>query len=170
MTDLSVYIKLLYIENDIQEAWMKKYDIIVIGMGPAGMAVSAMGSAMGLKVLAVEKHKLGGECLNVGCIPSKALLKAAEANNTAKNLKKYGIELDIFEKSKDPMNIVREKISGINNKKFMKVFEKVDLIINEGNAEFIDSRTISAAGEKIYCKENLYCNRHQSYDSSHSGS
>jgi len=53
---------------------MKKYDAIVIGMGPAGMAVSAMGSAMGLDILAVEMRKIGGECLNVGCIPSKALV------------------------------------------------------------------------------------------------
>ena len=132
---------------------MKKYDIIVIGMGPAGMAVSAMGSAMGLKVLAVEKHKVGGECLNVGCIPSKALLKAAEANNTAMNLKKYGIELDVFTKSKHPMNVVREKIEGINNKKLMKTFEKVDLLINKGNAEFVDSKTILAAGEKYTAKK-----------------
>ncbi len=51
------------------------------------------------------------------------------------------------------MNIVREKISGINNKKFMKVFEKVDLIINEGNAEFVDSRTILAGGEKYTAKK-----------------
>jgi len=132
---------------------MKKYDIIMIGMGPAGMAVSAMGSAMGLKVLAVEKNKVGGECLNVGCIPSKALLKAAEANNTAFNLKKYGIELDIFTKSNNPMNIVREKISGINNKKLMKTFDKVDLLINKGNAEFVDSKTILANGEKYTAKK-----------------
>ena len=132
---------------------MKRYDIIVIGMGPAGMAVSAMGSAMGLKVLAVEKHKVGGECLNVGCIPSKALLKAAEANNTALNLSKYGIELDVFTKSKDPMNVVREKISGINNKKLMKTFEKVDLLINKGSAEFVDSKTILADGEKYTAKK-----------------
>ncbi len=132
---------------------MKKYDIIVIGMGPAGMAVSAMGSAMGLKVLAIEKNKVGGECLNVGCIPSKALLKAAEAYNTAFNLRKYGIELDVSTKSKDPMNVVREKISGINNKKLMKAFEKVDLDINKGNAEFADSKTIVADGQKYTAKK-----------------
>ncbi len=89
---------------------MKKYDIIVIGMGPAGMAVSAMASAMGLKVLAVEKHKVGGECLNVGCIPSKALLKAAEANNTAMNLKKYGIELDVLKKQRSNEYCQRKNI------------------------------------------------------------
>ncbi|MGB9745217.1 MAG: FAD-dependent oxidoreductase, partial [Desulfurella sp.] len=56
---------------------MKIYDLIVIGMGPAGMAASAMASAIGLNVLAIEENKVGGECLNCGCIPSKALLKTA---------------------------------------------------------------------------------------------
>ena len=46
------------------------YDMVVIGMGPAGMAVSAMAAEMGLKVCAIEKHRIGGECMNVGCIPS----------------------------------------------------------------------------------------------------
>ena len=53
-------------------------DVLVIGLGPAGMAVSLMADALGLKVTAIEKHKIGGECLNVGCIPSKALLKTAK--------------------------------------------------------------------------------------------
>ena len=51
-----------------------EYDILTIGMGPAGMAVSAMGAEMGLRVAAIEGHRIGGECMNVGCIPSKALL------------------------------------------------------------------------------------------------
>ena len=55
------------------------YDLISIGLGPAGMAVSIMGSEMGLKVCAIEKHKIGGECMNCGCIPSKALLRSADS-------------------------------------------------------------------------------------------
>ncbi len=70
---------------------MKRYDAIVIGMGPAGMAVSAMGAAMGLDILAVEERKVGGECLNVGCIPSKALLKASEVNFSAFDMEQFGI-------------------------------------------------------------------------------
>lgn len=131
---------------------MIKKDLIVIGMGPAGMAVSAMATSMGLDVLAIEKYKVGGECLNVGCIPSKALLKAAEANNIAKNLQVYGIETDLYEREKNPMATVRSKISGINNKKFMKVFEKVDLVIGKGKAHFLDERVIEADGKKYTAK------------------
>lgn len=132
---------------------MKKYDIIVIGMGPAGMAVSAMGSAMGLDVLAIEKHKVGGECLNCGCIPSKALLKAGDANYIANNLAKYGIESEVTSNITDPLGIVRDKITGINNKKFMKVFEKVDLKAKQGDATFDSEKVVSLNGEKYTAKK-----------------
>ena len=132
---------------------MKKSDIIVIGMGPAGMAVSAMGSAMGLKVIAIEKHKVGGECLNVGCIPSKALLKAGDANYIAKNLIKYGIESEVITNPTKPLEIVRKKIEGINNKKFLKTFEKVDLV--KGTAEFVDKRTVRVDNE-IYTAKKIF--------------
>ncbi len=132
---------------------MKKYDIIVIGMGPAGMAVSAMASSMGLKVLSIEKNKVGGECLNCGCIPSKALLKAGDANFIAQNLKKYGIDAKVSTDSKGALNIVRKKIGGIVNNKFMKVFEKVDLKISEGDAWFKDEKTVILNGEEYTAKK-----------------
>ncbi len=134
---------------------MKKYDIIVIGMGPAGMAVTAMGSAMGLKILAIEKHKVGGECLNCGCIPSKALLKAGDAHFIAHNLEKYGIESKITTNIKEPLEIVRNKIGGINDKKFLKVFEKADLKINQGEAYF-KSNNVVALGEEEYTAKKIF--------------
>lgn len=124
---------------------MKKYDILVIGMGPAGMAISAMGAAMGLSVVSIEKEKVGGECLNCGCIPSKALLKAGQALYSARSLQKYGIKAELDLESLDPMSVVREKIEGISGKKFMKVFEKVDLV--KGTAEFVDDRIVRANGD-----------------------
>ena len=65
------------------------FDIIVNGAGPAGMAVSIMASEMGLNVCVIEKNKLGGECMNVGCIPSKALLRMGKVRNTFNKLGKY---------------------------------------------------------------------------------
>lgn len=130
---------------------MKKFDILVIGMGPAGMAVSAMGSAMGLSVAAVEKERVGGECLNCGCIPSKALLKAGQALHSARNLEKYGISVELALKNSDPMSVVREKIKNISGKKLMKVFEKVNLI--KGSAAFVDDRTVRVNGEDYTAKK-----------------
>lgn len=132
---------------------MKKYDLLVIGMGPAGMAVSAMGAAMGFKVLAIEKHKVGGECLNCGCIPSKALLKAGEANKIAKNLEKYGLKLMGETAVGDPLQIVREKISDISGPKLMKVFQKVELVISKGYASFVDKNTVTVDGKNYTAKK-----------------
>src|SRR6187402_2820507 len=58
---------------------MANYDLIVIGAGPAGYVAAIRAAQLGLKVACVEKEKtLGGTCLNVGCIPSKALLESSE--------------------------------------------------------------------------------------------
>lgn len=133
----------------------KIYDAIVIGMGPAGMAVSAMGSAMGLDILAVEERKIGGECLNVGCIPSKALLKASEINFSISELKKFGIDpsCDIKTDTSRAMEIVRQKLDIINNKKMLKTFERVELLLNKGYASFVDRHTIEVSGTEYKAKK-----------------
>lgn len=132
---------------------MNSYDIIVIGMGPAGMAVSAMGSAMGLRVAAIEHNKVGGECLNVGCIPSKALLKAGEARNIAENLLKYGIKPGGVSVVENSLEKVREKIEYISGPKTSKMFDKVELIRGEGMAEFVDSRRVRVGNRTIKAKK-----------------
>jgi pyruvate/2-oxoglutarate dehydrogenase complex dihydrolipoamide dehydrogenase (E3) component len=53
------------------------YDLIVLGGGSAGLTASVMSAGLGARTLLVERHKLGGDCLNTGCIPSKALIRSA---------------------------------------------------------------------------------------------
>ncbi|KYH31777.1 dihydrolipoyl dehydrogenase [Clostridium tepidiprofundi DSM 19306] len=134
---------------------MKEYDVIIIGMGPAGMAVAGMAPTMGLKVLAVEYHKVGGECLNYGCIPSKALLKAGETNFNANNMEKFGIKLSGNTEIVNPLEIVRNRISQINSPKTMKMFNKVDFVLNKGKAKFIDSHTIQV-GDEQYTGKTIF--------------
>jgi pyruvate/2-oxoglutarate dehydrogenase complex dihydrolipoamide dehydrogenase (E3) component len=133
----------------------KVYDIIVIGMGPGGMAVSAMGSAMGLDVLAIENNKIGGECLNVGCIPSKALLKAGEAKAVSDNLKKYGIIPGGKSVAKSTLQVVRDKIEFISGPKTTKMFEKVETILKKGMAHFVDKNTIQV-GDETYRGKKIF--------------
>lgn len=71
-----------------------KYDVVVIGSGPGGYETAIRGSQLGLKVAIVEKDKLGGVCLNIGCIPTKALLKSAEIMEETRHLSDYGLRLD----------------------------------------------------------------------------
>ncbi|PIQ61230.1 MAG: dihydrolipoyl dehydrogenase [Bacteroidetes bacterium CG12_big_fil_rev_8_21_14_0_65_60_17] len=67
------------------------YDVVVIGSGPGGYETAIRSSQLGLKTAIVEKNKLGGVCLNIGCIPTKALLKSAEIMETMKHAADYGL-------------------------------------------------------------------------------
>ena len=72
-----------------------KYDVIVIGSGPGGYISAVRASQLGLKAAIIEKYAtMGGTCLNVGCIPSKALLDSSHRYHDAANhLKTHGIEI-----------------------------------------------------------------------------
>lgn len=134
---------------------MDKHDLIVIGMGPAGMAVTAMAANMNLDVLAVEKHKVGGECLNYGCVPSKALLKAGEVNEVSENLRQYGIKLTGETEIENPLEIVREKVGEISGNKTMKAFDRAKLIVDQGAARFVDKKVIEVDGKK-YTADKIF--------------
>src|SRR3989441_7847606 len=67
-------------------------DVLVIGAGPGGYPAAIRAAQLGKKVLLVERDRLGGECLNYGCIPSKALIHAAGIVHTARKAEEYGIE------------------------------------------------------------------------------
>ncbi len=71
-----------------------KYDVVVIGTGPGGYETAIRAAQLGLKAAVVEKDKLGGVCLNIGCIPTKALLKSAEVLEESRHLSDFGLSLD----------------------------------------------------------------------------
>ena len=74
---------------------MKEYDVLVIGGGPGGYIAALRTAENGLKTALVEKDSLGGVCLNVGCIPSKSLLKNAEiARTLRKDAKTFGFSCE----------------------------------------------------------------------------
>lgn len=70
------------------------YDVIVIGSGPGGYVTAIRAAQLGFKVAVVEKENLGGICLNWGCIPTKSLLKSAQAFEYAKHAADYGVKID----------------------------------------------------------------------------
>jgi len=133
------------------------YDMIVIGMGPAGMAVSAMASEMGLNVCAIEKHRIGGECMNVGCIPSKSLIRIADYRSSSAKLHKMGLvdlpKPDIAQ----PFNRIQQYLDFIRDKKTIKMFDKVHLIYQKGSASFVDSHTVRVSDERYSAKRVFIC-------------
>ena len=72
---------------------MSNYDLIVLGSGPGGYVAAIRAAQLGLKAAIIEKETLGGICLNWGCIPTKALLKASELNYTLSKLDDFGINV-----------------------------------------------------------------------------
>ena len=133
------------------------YDIIAIGLGPAGMAVSIMGSEMGLKVCAIEKNKIGGECMNVGCIPSKSLLRMAKTRSAFDKLEKMGLAAQAKPAVVDPFPRIDKHLEFIREKKTMKMFDKVDLVYQQGGASFIDKHTVEAGGKRFSARRIYIC-------------
>jgi len=133
------------------------YDLISIGLGPAGMAVSAMAAEMGLKVCAVEQHKVGGECMNVGCIPSKALLRMAKHRSAFDKLEKMGLTASPKPSAKDTFAIIQRHLQFISDKKTIKMFDKIDMIYQQGHAAFVDPNTVIVGSKKYTAKRIFIC-------------
>ena len=72
---------------------MARWDLAVIGAGAAGLSVTAVAAQLGLRVALIERDRMGGDCLNFGCVPSKALLAASHAAEAARVAARFGIRL-----------------------------------------------------------------------------
>jgi len=122
---------------------MEKYDVLFIGSGPAGYVGSIRAAQLGLKAGVIEKDKPGGVCLNIGCIPSKALIKQAEKFNAISDLKKMGIKADLsgfdYKKVNKKSRVAAKKVS--KGVQFLLKKNKVDYI--EGTATLKDQKTVS---------------------------
>src|SRR6185437_7534714 len=80
-----------------QKGTDKQYDLVIIGSGPGGYWAAVRAGEYGLSTLCIEKdEKLGGTCLHVGCIPTKALLHAADVVDTFRDAKNLGIDVEAF--------------------------------------------------------------------------
>ncbi|MFM8358702.1 MAG: FAD-dependent oxidoreductase, partial [Verrucomicrobiota bacterium] len=71
----------------------ERYNLVVIGAGPAGLVAAAAAAGLGARVALVERHLMGGDCLNTGCVPSKALLRAARAAAAVREAGRFGVQV-----------------------------------------------------------------------------
>jgi dihydrolipoamide dehydrogenase len=111
------------------------YDVVVIGTGPGGYECAIRASQLGLKTAVIEKNKLGGVCLNIGCIPTKALLKSAEMLAAMRHASDYGIQLSGEVKPDFPAVVKRSR--GVADKMnkgvgFLMKKNKIDVIYGRG--------------------------------------
>jgi dihydrolipoamide dehydrogenase len=126
-----------------------KYDVVVIGSGPGGYVAAIRCSQLGMKVAIIERYKtLGGTCLNVGCIPSKALLDSSEHyHNAAHTFKTHGIDLTGLQVNMPQMikrksEVVVDLTKGIE---FLMKKNKVDIYVGHGS--FVQKNQIKVSRE-----------------------
>ncbi len=132
------------------------YDVLFIGGGPAGYVGAIRAAQLGLKTACAESREaLGGTCLNVGCIPSKALLHGSELYEEAAHgmLAKFGVEtgkvsLDLAKLQGEKATAVKELTGGIE---FLFKKNKVDWL--KGQARFTDVHTVEVAGKRYTAKD-----------------
>jgi dihydrolipoamide dehydrogenase len=133
------------------------YDLIVIGAGPGGYVAAIRAAQLGLKTACVESREtLGGTCLNVGCIPSKALLHASEMFHEAQSgsLAKFGIDFSGVSLNLDQMHAEKAKAVGelTGGIEFLFKKNKVDWL--KGHAAFTSANSLDVAG-KSYTAKNI---------------
>ena len=131
------------------------YDVLVIGAGPGGYVAAIRAAQLGLRTACAESREtLGGTCLNVGCIPSKALLHASEIYEEAKggHMTKFGIDfqgvtLNLDQMHAEKAKAVKELTGGVEF-----LFKKNKVTWLKGKAAFQDAHTVDVNGQKVTAK------------------
>ena len=147
-----------------------KYQVIIIGGGPAGYTAAEAAAKGGLSVLLIEKNSLGGVCLNEGCIPTKTLLYSAKTYDSAKHASKYAV--NIPEVSFDLPKIIARK-SKVVRKLVLGVKAKLtanNVTIVSGEAQIIDKKYGSLRGRDLRRRESDIMYGFGNLYSSYSGS
>ncbi|MBW4650538.1 MAG: mercuric reductase [Kastovskya adunca ATA6-11-RM4] len=133
------------------------YDLVVIGAGTAGLVVAAgaAGLDIGLKVALVEKHLMGGDCLNFGCVPSKCVIRSSRIVAQMREAGAYGIhppdkiEIDF----PAVMARMRKLRAGISDHDSVERFQKLGIDVFLGGGRFQNGNTIEVAGKRLRFKK-----------------
>ena len=127
-----------------------KPDICVIGGGSAGLSVAAGAVQLGADVVLIEAHKMGGDCLNYGCVPSKALLASSHAAHLHKETSSFGVRYGAPEVNQQAVHdYVQSVIAGIAPHDSVERFEGLGVKVIEAKGKFISPKVIEAGNYKI---------------------
>ncbi|NKE70267.1 mercuric reductase [Nitrospiraceae bacterium HYJII51-Mn-bac16s-1-B09] len=136
-----------------------RYNLIVIGAGTAGLVTAAVAAALGAKVALIERHLMGGDCLNVGCVPSKGMLRAARAWADLHRAEAFGAQVPPgvkydFAEAMARMRRLRARISPNDSaRRFQQM--GVDVFLGEG--QFVAPDAVEVGGKRLLFSKAVIC-------------
>ncbi|MCM3164116.1 MULTISPECIES: mercury(II) reductase [Bacillaceae] len=129
------------------------YDLLIIGSGGAAFSAAIKSVEYGAKVAMVERGRVGGTCVNIGCVPSKTLLRAGEINHLAKVNPFIGLETSAGEVELAPLIKQKDElVSELRNQKYVDLISEYDFDLIEGEAKFVNGNTVEVNGKKLSAK------------------
>jgi pyruvate/2-oxoglutarate dehydrogenase complex dihydrolipoamide dehydrogenase (E3) component len=136
------------------------YNIVVIGAGTAGLITAAGAAGLGARVALVERHLMGGDCLNVGCVPSKGIIRSGRAVHDVRTAEEFGVTCGAkisvdFAKAMERMRRIR---AGISDHDSVERFSKelgIDVFLGRG--KFVDPDSIEVEGRRLRFKKAAIC-------------
>lgn len=127
---------------------MSKYDVVVIGAGPGGYVAAIRAAQLGFNVACIDKNnQLGGTCLRVGCIPSKALLESSEKFYELESLKKHGIDVGKVKFDLSAMMARKDAVVKANTDGINFLFKKNKITRYQGTGEIVGKGKVGVHGE-----------------------
>lgn len=125
----------------------KHYDLISIGGGSGGLSAAERGAVYGAKCAVIESGKMGGTCVNVGCVPKKVMWYGAEIAQSLKNAPSYGFDINVYGFNWARLVEAREAyIKGINDW-YGNYLTDSNIDTITGSARFVDAKTLEVNGE-----------------------
>jgi pyruvate/2-oxoglutarate dehydrogenase complex dihydrolipoamide dehydrogenase (E3) component len=135
-----------------------RYNLVVVGAGTAGLVTAAGAAGLGAKVALIERHLMGGDCLNVGCVPSKTLIRSARAAWDVRDAARFGVHVAEGAARIDfaaATERVRALRAGISKHDSAKRFSELGVDVFLGDAKFLDRETIEVAGKRLQFKRTV---------------
>lgn len=136
-----------------------RYNLIVIGAGTAGLVTAVVAAALGAKVALIEKHLMGGDCLNVGCVPSKSVIRAARAWADVRHAEEFGIHIagTVKYDFAAVMARMRQLRARISQNDSADRFKNLGVEVFLGEGRFAGTDTVEVGGSTLTFKKAVIC-------------
>ena len=137
----------------------EKYNLVVIGAGTAGLVTASVAVGLGAKVALVERHFMGGDCLNVGCVPSKAIIRCARTVQQIAGAKEFGVnvpggvEVD-FPAIMERLRKLRSEISPVDS---AARYQEMGVDVFLGSAKFVENGVVEVEGARLNYAKAVIC-------------